>query len=54
MGQVIWSDVKLRSDIKGTKVVYTLDILFSSNHNIHKCSCELCFWASDPVIDRFY
>ena len=22
-----------------------LDILFSSNHNIHKSSCGLCFWA---------
>ena len=29
----------------------TLDILFSSNHNIHKSSCVLCFWASDPLID---
>ena len=32
----------------------TLDILFSSNHNIHKSLCGLCFWASDPLIDRFY
>ena len=32
----------------------SLDILFSSNHNIHKSSCGLCFWASDPLIDRFY
>ena len=31
----------------------TLDTLFSSNHNIHKSSCGLCFWASDPLIDRF-
>ena len=31
-----------------------LDILFSSNHNIHKSSSGLCFWASDPLIDRFY
>ena len=30
-----------------------LDILFSSNHNIHKSSCVLCFWASDPLIERF-
>ena len=30
-----------------------LDILFSSNHNIHKSSCGLCFWASDPLINRF-
>ena len=32
---------------------YTLDILFPSNHNIHKSSVGLCFWASDPLIDRF-
>ena len=31
-----------------------LVILFSSNHNIHKSLCGLCFWASDPLIDRFY
>ena len=28
-----------------------LDILFSSNHNIHKSSHGLCFWASDPLKD---
>ena len=27
-------------------------ILFSSNHNIHKSSCGLCFWAPDPLIDK--
>ena len=27
---------------------------FSSNHNVHKSLCDLCFWASDPLIDRFY
>ena len=31
-----------------------LDILFPSNHNIHKSSYDLCFWAFDPLIDRFY
>ena len=31
-----------------------LDILFSSNHNIHKSSNGLCFWASDPLIERDY
>ena len=31
----------------------TLDILFPSNHNIHKSSCGLVFWASDPLINRF-
>ena len=26
---------------------------FSSNHNIYKSSSGHCFWASDPLIDRF-
>ena len=30
-----------------------LDILFSSNHNIHKSSSGHCFWALDPLIDGF-
>ena len=34
--------------------ICALEILFSSNHNIHKSSCDTCFWASDPLIDRFY
>ena len=30
----------------------TQDILFLSNHNIHKNSVVgLCFWASDPLIE---
>ena len=29
-----------------------LDILFSSNHNIHKSLFGLCFWASDTLIER--
>ena len=32
----------------------TLDILFSSNRNIHKSSCLLCLLAWYPLIDRFY
>ena len=32
----------------------TVDILFPSNHNIHKSLCSLCFWGSDPLIDEFY
>ena len=31
---------------------YIRYILFSSNHNTHKSSCGLHFWASDPLIDR--
>ena len=27
---------------------------FSSNHNLHKSSCRLCFWAQDPLINTFY
>ena len=34
--------------------IWILDILFSSNHNIHKSLCGLCFWSLDPLIDRFY
>ena len=30
-----------------------LDILFSSNHNIHKSSYGLRIWASDHLINRF-
>ena len=26
---------------------------FSSDHNVHKSSCGLYFWAPDPLIDRF-
>ena len=32
--------------------IYTLDILFSSNHEIHKSSHGLYFWASDLLIER--
>ena len=38
----------------GYNIGIILDILFSSNHNIHKSSYDFCFWASDPLIDRFY
>ena len=45
-----------RNQISTTvKSTYTLDILFFlSNHNINKSLCGLCFWASDPLLDRFY
>ena len=33
--------------------LYTLDMFFSSNHNVHKSSCDLGFWASDPLIGIF-
>ena len=32
---------------------YAVDIIFSSNHNIHKSWFGLCFWALDPLIERF-
>ena len=32
----------------------SIDIFILSNQNIHKSSCGLCIWASDPLIDRFY
>ena len=49
-----WRDKRVHfSNTKNNKLC-TLDILFSSNHNIHKSSHGLCFWASDPLIDKFY
>ena len=38
----------------GQVYIYTLDILFSSNHNDHRSSGGLCFWASDPLIEEDY
>ena len=37
-----------------SNISHSLGIHFSSNPNIHKSSCGLCFWASDLLIDRFY
>ena len=35
-------------------IVYSIvDILFLSNHKVHKSSCRHCFWAPDPLIHRF-
>ena len=34
--------------------MFIVDILFLSNHNIHKSLCGLCFWASDFLINRIY
>ena len=34
-------------------LMYTLDKIFSSNHNIQINSYGLCIWASDPLIHRF-
>ena len=36
--------------VKNMYVVSNLDILFLSNHNIHKSLCGLCFWAPDALI----
>jgi len=36
------------NNIPAVNMPRILDILFSSNHNIHKSLCGLCFWASDP------
>ena len=33
--------------------ICSVDILFSSNHSIHKSSYDIGLWASDPLIDRF-
>ena len=45
--------VKLRK-FKNVHYLLSLDILFSSNHNIHKSLCGLRFWASDPLTERLY
>ena len=38
---------------KRTAAIGKLNILFPSNHNIHKSLTGLCFWASDTLIERF-
>ena len=43
-----------KTSVKSEIYLTTLDILFSSNHNIHKSSSGHCFWASDPLVDKFY
>ena len=42
--------VKTKNILGDEKIRYT----FSSNHSIHKSSCGICYWDSDPLIDRFY
>ena len=44
-----WNNCLIEMKIKNTPTKYT----FSSNHNILKSSHGLCFWASDPLIDKF-
>ena len=47
--------IRANADVRELSLyLFNLDILFSSNHNIHKSSWDVCFWASDPLIDRFY
>ena len=36
-----------------TNLLRYIRYTFLSNHNIHKSSCGLCLWASDPLIERF-
>ena len=50
----VWTRKKYTTHSRHQWVAVQLDILFSSNHNIHKSSYGLCFWASDPFIDTFY
>ena len=33
--------------------ICSVDILFLSNHSIHKSSYDIGLWASDPLIERF-
>ena len=47
--------IRANADVRELSLyLFNLDILFPLNHNIHRSSCGLCFWASDPLIDRFY
>ena len=44
----------LRNEFRrGEDCMPTLRYNFPSNHNIHKSSCAPCFWAPDPLIDKF-
>ena len=51
-----WIDPENNFHIITTVCFCTTEIrcTFWSNHNIHKSSCCLCFWAPDPLIDRVY
>ena len=44
---------KIASHFRSIKTLPKLGIHFSSNHNIQKSSCGLCFLASEHLIDRF-
>ena len=52
------STIRIFLDKKAEEKVFlyvcSIRYTFSSNHNIHKSSCGLCFCAPDPLIDRFY
>ena len=50
--RIIWMLLEQPNNLEVIKESI-LDILFSSNHNIHKSSCGFYFWASDPLIERF-
>ena len=45
---------KTFSMVRPSLFVSIIDIFFSSNDNIHKSSSGLCFWTSDPLINRIY
>ena len=51
---LLWSSSGQNWNYVKTSTYVVLDKLFPSNHNIHKSSCGLCFWASDLLVDRFY
>ena len=46
---VFWGRKKSSTDIQSPIFFsFVSRYTFSSNHNIHKSFCGLCFWASDP------
>ena len=48
---IVWVAIHYSCNLLMMVLVHVLDILFSSNHNIHKSSCGLYFWAWDPLIE---
>ena len=46
--------IRANADVRELSLyLFNLDILFSSNHNVHKSSWDVCFWASDTLIEGF-
>ena len=54
VGLLVTLFLVLTSFFSAAQVMHLLNrYTFSSNYNIHKSSCGLCFWALYPLINRF-